>query len=67
MDSLPAGLYSVEVFKDADADSIWSPGRLTPWTPQDPFVHHADSVSVEAGKTSPVGPAERPIAFPPSP
>jgi hypothetical protein len=67
VDSLPAGLYSVEAFRDADADSIWGPGRLDPWTPQDPFVHYADSVTVEAGKTSPGGPAERPLAFPPSP
>jgi hypothetical protein len=67
VDSLPPGLYSVVAYRDADADSIWSPGRLAPWTPQDPFVHYADSVSVEAGKTSPAGPAERPIAFPPLP
>jgi hypothetical protein len=65
VDSLPSGAYSVEYFRDADADSIWSAGSLRPWTPQDPFVHFADSVAVNPGEAGPGGPSGRVIAFPP--
>lgn len=71
VDSLPAGKYSVEYFRDEDRDSIWSPGRIRPWTPQETFVHYADSVEVRPGGVSAVGgasgagPSGRRLSFPP--
>jgi uncharacterized protein (DUF2141 family) len=60
IDSLPAGWYAADIFRDADADGSWNPGRLKPWTPQEPFAHWADSVEVKAGSAADAAAAARP-------
>lgn len=49
LDSLPAGKYSVDYFRDANGDGLWTPGGLSPWTVQEPFARWADSVEVRTG------------------
>ncbi len=65
VDSLPPGRYAVGYFRDVDGDSLWSPGRAVPWTPQEPFVHYADTVEVRPGAAGPGGPSGTRLAFPP--
>src|SRR5690606_1913978 len=47
VDSLPAGIYSVDYFRDANGDGLWNPGSLSPWSVQEPYVHWADSLTVK--------------------
>jgi hypothetical protein len=64
VDSLPEGWYAAAYFRDADRDTLWNPGRLRPWTPQEDFVLLADSIQVKPGGAG--GPAGARLAFPPS-
>jgi hypothetical protein len=66
VDSLPAGWYSVDYFRDADRDTLWNPGRIKPWTPQEEFARFADSVEVKPGGVSAGGPSGRRLSFPPA-
>ena len=64
VDSLPEGWYAAAYFRDADRDTLWNPGRLRPWTPQEEFVLLSDSIQVKPGGAG--GPAGARLAFPPS-
>lgn len=46
LDSLPEGKYAVDYFRDSDGDGLWTPGRLSPWTAQEPYARWADSAEV---------------------
>lgn len=65
VDSLPEGWYSAELFRDADGDGLWNPGKLRPWTPQESFVHFADSLEVKPGGVSATGAYGRKLSFAP--
>lgn len=65
VDSLPEGWYSAEVFRDTDGDGLWNPGTLRPWTPQETFVHFADSIEVKPGGVSATGAYGRKLSFTP--
>jgi hypothetical protein len=52
LDSIPAGNYAVDYFRDSDGDGLWHPGSLAPWAIQEPFFQFADSVDVKAGGTN---------------
>lgn len=66
VDSLPKGPYSAAYFRDMDRDTLWTPGRFRPWTPQEDFVPFADSVEVRPGGVSPGSASGARLAFPPS-
>ena len=66
VDSLPEGWYAAAYFRDADRDSLWNPGRIRPWTPQEEFVLFADSIEVRPGGVSPGSASGARLAFPPA-
>jgi hypothetical protein len=47
-DRLPAGLYGIDAFRDADSSSSFTPGRPYPFGPSERFVVYPDTLRVRA-------------------
>ena len=43
------GKYRLVAYKDQNRDGFWSPGRLRPWTEQEPFSLVLDSLEIPGG------------------
>jgi hypothetical protein len=47
-DRLPAGLYGIDAFRDADSSSSFTPGRPFPFAPSERFVVYPDTLRLRA-------------------
>ena len=46
--NLPPGKYVIEIARDANLDSIFNPGTVTPWQFSEPFIMPPDTFSIRA-------------------